>query len=80
MAENKLFEILAKFTKREDGVDHAARSMSLNIMVSNNPPPPPPTQHPINPIRSQNYRTTKAQKTMEKFRSYLSQQHVPEQK
>lgn len=34
MAENKLFEILAKFTKREDGVDHAARSMSLNIMVS----------------------------------------------
>ncbi|EMF12469.1 uncharacterized protein SEPMUDRAFT_117057 [Sphaerulina musiva SO2202] len=33
MAENKLFEILAKFTKREDGVDHAARSMSLNIMV-----------------------------------------------
>lgn len=54
MAENKLFEILAKFTKREDGVDHAARSMSLNIMVSNNnpsPPPPPPTQQPINPIR-----------------------------
>lgn len=50
MAENKLFEILAKFTKREDGVDHAARSMSLNIMVSNNPPPPP-TQQPINPIR-----------------------------
>lgn len=50
MAENKLFEILAKFTKREDGVDHAARSMSLNIMVSNNPPPPPP-QQPTNPIR-----------------------------
>lgn len=41
MAENKLFEILAKFTKRENGVDHAARSMSLNIMVSNNPPPSP---------------------------------------
>lgn len=52
MAENKLFEILAKFTKRENGVDHAARSMSLNIMVSNNnPPPPPPTQQPINTIR-----------------------------
>lgn len=82
MAENKLFEILAKFTKREDGVDHAARSMSLNIMVSNNNPPPLPSSYPATdqPHSIPILLHYKAQKTFEKSRSYPSQQHVPEEK